>query len=89
MITELMVYMFGYDYDSMSLTTLYYSGSCLQASETFTLPEERSSYDGQLRPFSYNRRDPNSKQLKRDLYKKLPFYLQSFGRQEYLGVIVT
>ena len=31
MITELVVYMYGYDYESMSLTTLFYSGSCLQA----------------------------------------------------------
>ena len=39
MITELVVCMYWYDYESMSLTTLFYSGTCLQASEI--LPEER------------------------------------------------
>ncbi len=78
MITELVVYMYGYDYESLSLTTI--------PVPAFKLQKYCQKNDGQLRPFSYNHRDPNGKQPKRDLYKKLPIYLQSFGRQEYLGV---
>ena len=74
MITELVVYMYGYDYESNNFVLFRF------------LPSSQKKNDGQLRPFSYNHRDPNGKQPKRDLYKKLPLYIQSFGRQEYLGV---
>jgi len=51
MIAELVFYMYGYDYVSLSLTT--FSSIPVPA---IKLPKYCQKNDGQLRPFSYNHR---------------------------------